>query len=118
MISTDPDIPKPLGIVEELRKIQERVGWLPDEEMRALADRYAKQGIRVPLHRIHEVASFYPLYRLEPPPVVDVRICRDMACHTGGAPTLIRNLETTFSREIANKALFVGGVSCLGQCDN
>ena len=75
-------------IVQELRKIQERLGWLPKEEMRALA-----QQLNVPLHRVHEVASFYPLYRLSPPPVVDVKVCRDMACHLRGADRMIEALK-------------------------
>ena len=54
-------------IVQELREIQERCGWLPPAEMRALSTR-----LNEPLHRLHEVASFYPLYRLEPPPTVAV----------------------------------------------
>src|SRR5438309_1584851 len=79
MIAQDPDIPKPLGIVERLREIQHRLGWISDEEMRLLAADFAAHGQTVPLHRIHEVASFYPMYRLKPPPSVDVRVCRDMA---------------------------------------
>ncbi len=118
MISQDPQIPKPLGIVDELRKIQEEIGWLPHEKMRELAARYAAQNIKVPLHRIHEVASFYPLYRLEAPPKVDIRVCRDMACWLHGSADIIQNLSTTFGKEIAAKQVFVGGVSCLGQCDN
>ena len=100
-------------IVQELREIQERLGWLPKEEMHALAER-----LGVPLHRVHEVASFYPLYRLEPPTGVDVKVCRDMACHLHGAPRLIASLEA-YGREISRPGckVEVGGVSCLGQCD-
>lgn len=96
-------------IVQELRHIQERCGYLPDEEMQALSSRTG-----VPLHRIHEVASYYPLYRLTPPPTVDVKVCRDMACHIKGAPRLQQNLEA-LGRELGE--VEVCGVSCLGQCD-
>ena len=100
-------------IVQELRHIQHRLGWLPKEEMRALAER-----LGVPLHRVHEVATFYPLYRHEPPTGVDVKVCRDMACHIHGAPRLIESLEG-FGREISRPGckVEVEGVSCLGQCD-
>jgi NADH:ubiquinone oxidoreductase subunit F (NADH-binding)/NADH:ubiquinone oxidoreductase subunit E len=103
-------------IVQELRHIQERCGWLPHDEMRALAER-----LRVPLHRVHEVASFYPLYRLKPPPRVEVKVCRDMACHIKGAPRLQQSLEA-FGRELGSELsgggeVHVEGVSCLGQCD-
>src|SRR6516164_7459348 len=99
-------------IVQELNLIQQRCGWLPEEELRALARR-----INQPLHRLHEVASYYPLYRLQPPPAVDVRVCRDMSCHLRGAPKLRVSLEA-YARELAGDQACVEGVSCLGQCDH
>jgi formate dehydrogenase beta subunit len=98
-------------IVQELRQIQDRCGWLPREELLSLAQR-----TNVPLHRINEVASFYPGYRLSPPPAVDVRVCRDMACHLKGADRLIESLQA-FGHELGEKEVNVCGVSCLGQCD-
>lgn len=98
-------------IVQELRQIQERCGWLPRAELQALSER-----LNVPLRRLHEVASFYPLYRLSEPPNVEVLVCRDMACHINGAPRLIESL-TAYGQELAPAKVHVGGVSCLGQCD-
>jgi formate dehydrogenase beta subunit len=98
-------------IVQELREIQERHGWLPPAEMRALAAR-----LNEPLHRLHEVASFYPLYRLTPPPAVEVKVCRDMACHLAGAPQLTAALQAV-AQEFGPDEVSVCGVSCLGQCD-
>jgi formate dehydrogenase beta subunit len=98
-------------IVQELRKIQERCGYLPTAELLALARR-----INEPLHRLHEVASFYPLYRLKPPPAAEVLVCRDMACHLHGAPRLTQNLQA-YGQEVGGDQVAVKGVSCLGQCD-
>src|SRR5947209_16692653 len=97
-------------IVQELMQIQKRHGYLPHEELQRLSER-----TRVPLHRIHEVASFYPLYRLKPGPAVEVKVCRDMACHIAGAPQLHKNLEAAGQR--CSGKVAVEGVSCLGQCD-
>ena len=66
-------------IVQELIAIQERCGYLPAEEMRALSQRIAR-----PLHALHEVASFYPHFKLGPPKQVEVHVCQDMACHLRG----------------------------------
>src|SRR4051794_10233730 len=65
-----------------LRAIQEQYGYLPREELKALAVR-----LRVPMHRLHEVITFFPHFRLEQPPDVwvEVRVCRDQACHLRGA---------------------------------
>ncbi|WP_020474402.1 NAD(P)H-dependent oxidoreductase subunit E [Zavarzinella formosa] len=103
-------------IVPGLNKIQERFGFLPDAELHRLAGE-----LGVPLYRIQEVVSFYPHYRNEwnPPPTLEVKVCRDMACHLAGAPVLTDKLR----RELKNVAAMtsttvtVDGVSCLGRCD-
>jgi NADH:ubiquinone oxidoreductase subunit F (NADH-binding)/NADH:ubiquinone oxidoreductase subunit E len=102
-------------IVQELLKIQERLGWLPREAMVDLSRELTQRtGKLVPLHRIHEVASFYPMYRLQPPPKVTVKVCRDMACHLKGCDELRARLEA-YANELGD--VEVTGVSCLGQCD-
>jgi NADH:ubiquinone oxidoreductase subunit F (NADH-binding)/NADH:ubiquinone oxidoreductase subunit E len=98
-------------IVQELHKIQERCGYLPVEEMEGLAKRTG-----TPLHRIHEVASFYPLYRLQPPPAVEVNVCQDMACFLRGSHGVRRRLES-MARDKGGDQIKVAGASCLGQCD-
>jgi formate dehydrogenase beta subunit len=98
-------------IVQGLHEIQKRHGYLRAPDLEALATR-----LGVPLHRLHEVATFFPHYRLEPPPAVEVKVCRDMACHLRGAPELRRGLEET-ARALGGKQVEVTRVSCLGQCD-
>jgi NADH:ubiquinone oxidoreductase subunit F (NADH-binding)/NADH:ubiquinone oxidoreductase subunit E len=100
------------SLVQALREIQARCGYLPRPELEALAARRPD----FPLHRLHEVASFFPHFRLEPPGGLEVRVCRDMACHLAGAPRLRRALEA-FAAELGLGKLAVGGASCLGRCD-
>jgi formate dehydrogenase beta subunit len=99
-------------IVEELRAVQREFGYLPAEQLVAVSKK-----IDVPITRLHQVASFYPHFRLTPPPKADVRVCRDMACHLKGADRLRANLESRFAGA-RKKDVTVGGVSCLGQCDH
>jgi formate dehydrogenase beta subunit len=99
-------------IVQKLREIQHRCGWLPDRELRELSI-----STETPLHRIHEVASFFPHYRLHQGPKVHVAVCRDMACHLHGAPALEQALAR-FASEVGGQEVEVTGVSCLGQCDS
>jgi NADH:ubiquinone oxidoreductase subunit F (NADH-binding)/NADH:ubiquinone oxidoreductase subunit E len=98
-------------IVQELNAIQERCGYLPAEELVALSNR-----MEVPLHRLHEVASFFPHYHLKPPANVEVKVCRDMACHLRGAEQLERRLDA-LAHELGAGRVEVSSVSCLGQCD-
>ncbi|MFI5460889.1 MAG: NAD(P)H-dependent oxidoreductase subunit E [Isosphaerales bacterium] len=98
--------------VQPLRLIQERCGYLPRPELEALSAR-----LDVPLHRLHEVISFFPHYRLEQPPEVEVLVCRDLACHLRGAAECLRNLKEV-AKEFGGEArVKVEGVSCLGRCD-
>ena len=106
-------------IVQRLREIQNRYGFLPDAELRDLA-----RDSGVPLHRIEEVSSFFPAFRLErsDPPEVEVRVCRDMTCHLRGAAELLdtRTGLPVLAEEMSKKTgkrVCVEGVSCLGRCD-
>jgi NADH:ubiquinone oxidoreductase subunit F (NADH-binding)/NADH:ubiquinone oxidoreductase subunit E len=98
-------------IVQELHEIQNIHGFLPQSELKSLAERTG-----TPLYRLQEVASFFPHFRLQPPPAVEVQVCRDMACHLRGAGDLRRKLGTLCD-EFDSGRLTIGGVSCLGRCD-
>jgi len=99
-------------IVQELHRIQHDHGYLPEVELRRLADRTG-----TPLYRLQEVASFFPHFHLEPPPPVTLAVCRDMACHMRGAKALENRLGAALSSEIAAGRVAVGHASCLGRCD-
>jgi len=102
-------------IFDDLREIQRQFGYLPAEQLRALA-----QKIDLPLYRLHGVASFYPHFRLTPPPKADVRVCQDMSCHQRGAAQLRSSLESDFPQTgqlAGNQNVAVRNVSCLGRCD-
>ena len=98
-------------VFEDLREIQRQFGYIPAEQLRTLA-----RKIDVPLSRLHSVASFYPHFRLTPPPRVDFRVCQDMSCHLRQACGLRASLDDAFPQ--ANSPdVRVSGVSCLGRCD-
>ena len=96
---------------EELRAIQRDFGYLPADQLKALAGR-----IHVPISQIHAVASFYPHFHLSPPPKVDVRVCADMSCHLRGGDQVRSALDSAFQGTDA-KEVSIRDVSCLGRCD-
>jgi NADH:ubiquinone oxidoreductase subunit F (NADH-binding)/NADH:ubiquinone oxidoreductase subunit E len=95
-------------IFDELRAVQRTHGYLPEGELRAVADR-----LDVPLYRLQAVASFYPHFFLRPPARVEVRVCGDMACHRHRGNELRESLARRFQGQDVN----VAHVSCLGRCD-
>lgn len=98
-------------IVAELRRIQDKYGFLPRTALEQLAQRLA-----IPLYRINEIVSFFPHFRLERPPEFVVHVCRDMACALRGSAELKRRLE----EQVANSSpgrLQICSTSCLGRCD-
>jgi NADH:ubiquinone oxidoreductase subunit F (NADH-binding)/NADH:ubiquinone oxidoreductase subunit E len=126
-------------ILPELRLIQEQWGYLPKSALLTLAER-----LDVPIHRLHEVITFFPHFRLEPAPAVEMRVCRDMACHLSGAGRCfdaMKALADEFGVEMRATAdevlngdvgasslpahlagpvkprVEVSWVSCLGRCD-
>ncbi|MDJ0973532.1 MAG: NADH-ubiquinone oxidoreductase-F iron-sulfur binding region domain-containing protein [Planctomycetota bacterium] len=99
-----------MNLLQQLNDLQTEHGWLPDEVLRRFS---AEAG--VPLYRIQEVASFYPHYRLEPPPKATVSLCRDAACHIGGGPAFMQEVKAALA---GRDDIEVHEVSCLGRCEH
>lgn len=97
---------------DELRTIQHEFGYLPVEQLHRMSQR-----LKIPVSQIHAVISFYPHFRLTPPPKLDVRVCSDMSCHLRGGDQLDSAIRASFRNKSAEE-FTVRGVSCLGRCDN
>src|SRR5882724_12544232 len=101
-------------IVQRLRAIQEQYGYLPDVELKKLAE-----DTKTPLYRLQEIASFFPHFRQEwnKPPYVEVQVCRDMSCHLRGSEKLLAAEGLGKLASDGPKAVHIEGTSCLGRCD-
>lgn len=96
-------------IVRGLLELQAQEGWLPPEGLEALASR-----LRVPLHRIESVSTFYPHFHRSPPKPVCVRVCRDVACRLSGSGDATAALRAWAA---GRDDVSIAGTSCLGRCD-
>jgi len=94
-----------------LRITQRKFGYLPREEMQAVAEKHG-----LPLKDVHAVASFYPHFHLDPPKRADVAFCDDLSCHLNGSAALRTSVENQFGAEDRKEITF-RTVSCLGRCD-
>jgi formate dehydrogenase beta subunit len=97
------------SLIPALYAIQERLGWLPREELVALS-----RDVRRPLYEIEGLISFYPHFRTEPPATVELHVCRDLSCWLQGADERIAALRERYG---ADTGIEVTEVSCLGRCD-
>ncbi|MGB6617021.1 MAG: NAD(P)H-dependent oxidoreductase subunit E, partial [Trebonia sp.] len=97
------------SLIPALNAIQERVGWLPREELVALS-----RDVHRPLYEIEGLISFYPHFRTDPPQQVQLRVCHDLSCWLRGADERIARLKERYGAD--TDVEFVEG-SCLGRCD-
>src|SRR5215471_7482420 len=97
------------SLIPALNAIQERVGWLPREELVALS-----RDVHRPLYEIEGLVSFYPHFRTEPPKKAQLRVCQDLSCWLRGADERIARLRERYGQD--TEVEFVEG-SCLGRCD-
>jgi NADH:ubiquinone oxidoreductase subunit F (NADH-binding)/NADH:ubiquinone oxidoreductase subunit E len=97
------------SLIPALYAIQERVGWLPREELVALS-----REVRRPLYEIEGLVSFYPHFRTDAPKNVELRVCHDLSCWLRGADQRIAQLRERYGAD-AEVELVEG--SCIGRCD-
>ena len=97
------------SLIPALNAIQERVGWLPREELVSLS-----REVHRPLYEIEGLISFYPHFRTEPPKTVELRVCHDLSCWLRGAEARIAALRERYGEDTETD-LIEG--SCIGRCD-
>ena len=97
------------SLIPALNAIQERVGWLPREELVALS-----RDVHRPLYEIEGLVSFYPHFRTDPPVTAEVRVCHDLSCWLRGADEHIAAIKERYGSD-ADVEVVEG--SCLGRCD-
>jgi formate dehydrogenase beta subunit len=97
------------SLIPALNAIQERVGWLPREELVSLS-----REVHRPLYEIEGLISYYPHFRTDPPKTVELRVCHDLSCWLRGAEARIAALRERYGEDTETD--LVEG-SCIGRCD-
>jgi len=97
------------SLIPALHAIQERVGWLPREELVALS-----REVHRPLYEIEGLISFYPHFRTTPPRRVTLRVCHDLSCWLRGAEAGLAGIRDRYGPD-ADVEMIEG--SCIGRCD-
>jgi formate dehydrogenase beta subunit len=97
------------SLIPALTAIQDRLGWLPREELEELA-----RETRRPRYEIEGLISFYPHFRTSPPAPVALHVCHDLPCFLRGGEERLGELRERYG---ADADVELVEVSCLGRCD-
>lgn len=102
-------------LIPILQEVQGRLGYLPREAMKQIAD-----AVNIPEVDVYSVGTFYNQFRLNPPGKHQFKVCMGTACHLAGGHIImdsferrlnIKEGETTPDREFSLER-----VACVGCC--
>jgi formate dehydrogenase beta subunit len=97
------------SLIPALHAIQDRLGWLPREELVTLS-----REVHRPLYEIEGLISFYPHFLTKPPKKVTLHVCHDLSCWLQGADERIAALRERYGQDTE---IDLAEVSCIGRCD-
>ncbi len=103
------------ALIPILQDIQSDLNWLPEDVLRAVAEK-----LQVPLIDVYGVASFYRTFSLKPRGKHIVTVCVGTACHVRGGQRIVdeigRRLEIAPGETTPDKNFTFETVNCLGCC--
>jgi NADH-quinone oxidoreductase subunit E len=95
--------------------VQDQEGYVP-----AGAVDYLVERLGVSHARVHELISFYTMFRGEPQAEYVLQVCHNISCHIAGARTLLDHLRERLGigpgERTADGKFAVEGVECLAAC--
>ncbi len=103
------------SLIPVLQKVQEELGYLPEEAVSEIA-----HFLRLSRSRVYGVASFYAQFRFERQGKHTVRVCQGTACHVRGGRRILEAVmqqigiqpgETTEDYQFSLER-----VACFGSC--
>ncbi len=103
------------AIIPILQEIQAVHNYLPEKELRLVAEKLA-----IPLIDLYSIASFYSSFSLRPRGKHVVQVCQGTACHVRGARQVLDETKKRLKiepNETTEDLLFsLKTVNCLGAC--
>ena len=104
---------KPELLVQILRIIVSRFGWIPPETIRQLAEE-----VNLSRADVHGVVEYYHDFRTKEPGKHIVKICQAEACQAMGSRELTDHAEKTLAMSLhdTENDITLEPVYCLGNC--
>ena len=102
-------------LIPMMQDLQAEYGYLPAEQLRAIA-----VELKVPLTRVYGVAMFYSSFRLAPKGAHEVTLCMGTVCHLKGAPRISEAICQEYGIEpggtTPDRLFTLQAVNCVGAC--
>jgi NADH:ubiquinone oxidoreductase subunit E len=106
---------QPHQLIEVLHDVQERYGYIPEEDMRIIS-----RELGVPEIEVYGVACFYKAFTLTPRGRNTITICTGTACHVRGARLLSKQVHGQLGISPGDTTedgqFTLEQVNCLGSC--
>lgn len=104
-------------LLEELKKIQKRFGYLKESEIIKLSKK-----VSIPLAKIYGTASFYSFLETRKRGLHIIRVCNNLPCMAKGSEKIIKHLEKTLKISAGETTkdgkITLETTSCIGCCNN
>ena len=102
-------------LIAVLQRTQEKLGYLPEDAMRMIADRMS-----ISLSKVYGVASFYKHFHFKPRGKKVVKVCTGTACHVRGAKSVLTEMENRLGikegETTSDRSVTLETVGCVGCC--
>ena len=102
-------------LIAVLQRVQEKVGYLPEDAMKMIAER-----LNLSLNNVYGVASFYKHFHFKPRGKNVVKVCMGTACHVRGAKAVLTEMEDKLGikegETTPDLSVTLETVGCVGCC--
>jgi NADH-quinone oxidoreductase subunit E/NADP-reducing hydrogenase subunit HndA len=106
---------QPGGLIQVLSRLQEKLGYLPRDVLKEVAD-----TLGVSLTDVYGVVTFYALFTLKPRGRHTINLCKGTACYVRGAAQLIERLRKDYGLKPGDTTddgrFTLEVIRCLGAC--
>ncbi len=102
-------------LIAVLQRVQEKIGFLPEDAMKMIAERMS-----LSLSNVYGVASFYKHFHFKPRGKNVVKVCMGTACHVRGGKAVLTEMEKQLGikegETTADLSVTLETVGCVGCC--
>lgn len=104
---------RPEMLLQILHGIHDRLGWIPEDAVRQLAE-----ALNLSRADVHGVVSYYHDFRSEPPGKHVIKVCQAEACQAMGSRSLTEHAERSLGVQMhaSTSEVTLEPVYCLGNC--